>query len=187
MDNIKIETERLIIRPISMFDAKDMFEYAKDNEMTRFMGWYAHQKIEDTLAALKNMVEREGNYPTFAIVLKENKKMIGTIDAIIFGKGKALKAEIGYALSREYWNKGIMTEAATAVVGHLFTNYDIHRVQAKHDLKNPASGKVMEHIGMIKEGTLRDYLYVKGEYATMNMYSMLRDEWDDLYGKELGK
>ena len=40
---------------------------------------------------------------------------------------------------------------------------------------------------MIKEGTLRDYLYVKGEYATMNMYSMLRDEWDDLYGKELGK
>ena len=52
MDNIKIETERLIIRPISMFDAKDMFEYAKDKEMTRFMGWDAHQKIEDTLAAV---------------------------------------------------------------------------------------------------------------------------------------
>lgn len=74
MDNIKIETERLIIRPISMFDAKDMFEYAKDPEMTRFLGWDAHEKIEDTLAILKTMVEREDNYPTFAIVLKENKK-----------------------------------------------------------------------------------------------------------------
>ena len=112
MDNIKIETERLLIRPISMFDAKDMFEYAKDPEMTRFLGWDAHKKIEDTLAILKTMVEREDNYPTFAIVLKENKKMIGTIDAIIFGKGKALKAEIGYALSREYWSKGIMTKAS---------------------------------------------------------------------------
>lgn len=187
MDNIKIETERLIIRPISMFDAKDMFEYAKDPEMTKFLGWDAHEKIEDTLAILKTMVEREDNYPTFAIVLKENKKMIGTIDAIIFGKGKALKAEIGYALSREYWSKGIMTEAAIGVVGHLFTNYGVHRVQAKHDLKNPASGRVMEHIGMKKEGTLRDYLYVKGEYGTMNLYSILRDEWDVLYGDKSGK
>lgn len=170
----KIETKRLILRPISLFDAKDMFEYASEPEVSKFLTWEPHKSIEDTLEVLNKMTNASDNHKIFAVVLKENKKMIGTIDAIIFGRSdEDRKIEVGYCIGKNYWNKGLTTEALNAMINFLFKEYNIHRIQAKHALKNPASGRVMEKCGMKKEGILREYFYIKGEYQDLAIYSIL--------------
>lgn len=175
--DIKIETERLILRPISMFDAKDMFEYASDPEVSKFLTWEPHKNLEETLNVLSKMTNTSENHKIFAIVLKEKKKMIGTMDAILFGRCEEdKKAEIGYCISREYWNKGITTEALKAMIDFLFKEYNLHRIQAKHAVDNPASGRVMEKAGMQKEGILRDYMIVRGKYLDLVIKSILSKE-----------
>lgn len=172
----KIETERIILRPISMFDAKDMFEYASDPEVCKYVTWDAHKNLEETLSVLNKMTNENKNHPIFAITLKENKKMIGTIDAVLFGNNQHdKKAEIGYCINKNYWGNGLTTEAVKAFINYLFKTYNLHRIQAKHAIENPASGRVMQKSGMQKEGVLREYFYLKGEYLDIVMYSILEN------------
>ena len=75
-------------------------------------------------------------------------------------------AEIGYSFSRDYWNRGYATQALTAVIRTAFHFLpDLNRIEAQHDIRNPASGRVMEKCGMKKEGILRSRLYNKSEYV----------------------
>ena len=85
--------------------------------------------------------------------------------------------EIGYSLSREFWNRGIMTEALQAVIRMAFDTLKLHRVEAQHDTANPASGRVMLKCGMLHEGTLRGRIYNKGQYIDVDIYAILREDW----------
>ena len=86
-------------------------------------------------------------------------------------------AEVGYSLSRDFWNRGIMTEALRAVIGHGFGNMNLNRIEAQHETGNPASGAVMRKCGMQREGTLRQRLYNKGRYVDVELYAILRRDY----------
>jgi len=108
----------------------------------------------------------------FFIEKKDGTK-IGSI--FHFPEGKLL--EIGYALIPRERDKGYCTEALKIMVDHLFLLKEIVRIQAHTDVKNVASQKVLEKVGFKKEGTIRKYAFVNGEWRDALLYSILREEW----------
>jgi len=105
-------------------------------------------------------------------------KMIGTCS---FGSWERdhRRAEIGYVLNRRYWGQGYMTEVVRAIIAFGFRELGLNRIQARCEVPNIGSARVMEKAGMSFEGVLRQQLFEKGSYRDMKMYSILRSEWED--------
>lgn len=114
---------------------------------------------------------------TFVIALRETGKVIGTI-GFMWVQTENRSAEVGYSLSRAYWNRGFMTEALTCVLEFGFTRLNLNRIEAQHECDNPASGHVMRNAGMKHEGTLRQRIYNKGRFADVDLYAILKSDFD---------
>lgn len=140
-----IETERLLLRPVTLDDAEAMFDYASDIENTRYT-FLTNQNLEETKSNiaqfyLANPLGRWG------IELKSNGKFIGTIDLHKIDP-VLKKATIGYIINKKYWNQGLTTEANRSVIELAFEKIGMNKLTALHDKANPASGKVMKKSGM---------------------------------------
>ena len=164
-----LETDRLMLRPITLDDAEDLFEYASDPENTKHT-FPTHKSIEETEWVISNlfMCSPLGN---FAIELKENGKMIGTCDLRVNESEKS--AELAYAINKKYWGNGYAPEAAKRLLELAFQDLKIERLWAKFSSKNPASGRVMEKIGMEKEGILRHTKNLCGDFVDQVIYSRI--------------
>ena len=152
-----IETRRLILRKFAAEDAEAMFRnWANDPEVTKYLTWPPHGNVDITKMLLENWVadyQKEDHYQ-WAIVLKENgPEPIGSMMALC--NNDIASAHVGYCIGKNWWHKGIMTEALQAVTDFLFDSVGVNRAEARHDPNNPNSGKVMEKCGMRYEGTLR--------------------------------
>jgi [ribosomal protein S5]-alanine N-acetyltransferase len=150
----RFETERLILRKPRMDDAPAIFTaYAQDLEVTYYMTWRPHKNIEETYGIVDRMLKywEDGSAYSFAITVKDADSVIGMIAM----HPDDFKVEIGYVLVRLYWGKGIVTEAARAITNWLLDQPDIYRVFATCDTENLASARVMEKVGMKREGILR--------------------------------
>lgn len=175
---VSIETEKLILRPFRESDAGDMFKYwTSDKEVTKFLSWQAHPAVEATDAILKLWLKGYEDPLNFrwAITVKENgDHAVGIIDCVDMDKNVP-SCEIGYALSKEFWGQGIMTEALTAVIDYL-KDVGFIRIAARHNVDNPASGKVMLKAGMKFEGVLRKSdVNNMGEAIDIAWYSYIND------------
>ena len=104
--------------------------------------------------------------------MKETGHLVGTI-GFMWWNQENRSAEVGYSLSRVQWNRGLMTEALREVIRFGFEEMDLHRIEAQHEVSNPASGRVMEKVGMRKEGVLRGRLYNKGRFVDVAVYAIL--------------
>ena len=168
-----LETERLILRPIVLEDAEDMYEYASDEETTRFV-FPTHQNLDETHVVIANffMAEPLGK---FAIEYKENHKMIGTIDLRV--NTNAGTGELGYTLNRAYWGRGLVPEAAAVLLELGFARLHLVRIIAVHDLDNPKSGRVMEKVGMQKESTVYQAKKMSGRVVDLVTYGISKTEW----------
>jgi [ribosomal protein S5]-alanine N-acetyltransferase len=146
----------MLRRPV-LEDAASIFEcYACDPEVTRYLTWRPHETIRRTQEFLRRchaFWERSEAFP-WAIVPKGEAHPIGMIDLRPQGE----RAEIGYVLGRSFWRRGYMTEAAHAVVQWALSQAEIYRVWAVCDVDNAASAKVLEKIGMRREGILRRWI-----------------------------
>ena len=170
-----IQTERLILRDASVSDAEDMFEYAKLEEVTKHLSWKPHQIVKDSekiLDALSKEAKEKDSYVLKAIVLKENNKMIGTIDARIFGEGQK-DAEFGYCLNPKYWNKGYMSEALKAFMEALHKECNIENIFGSFERENIASKRVMQKNEMYYYETVKRNFKNKGEVELIR-YKELR-------------
>ncbi len=172
-----LETERLILRPLRMSDARDLFAYASDPQVSRHVLWETHESLSHSRQFLRAAIRqyRRGQPSSFAIALKDSGRMIGTI-GFMWINVEYKSAEVGYSLSREYWNRGIMTEALRRVVAFGFEELRLNRIEAQHETDNPASGRVMAHAGMQYEGTLRQRLKNKGRFVDVALYAILRGD-----------
>ena len=153
----RIETDRLILRRFRSEDAEDMYaNWASDPEVTRFLTWPTHSCVEVTKAILSDWIPRyeDGGYFNWAMEYKNTGKVIGNISVVKLIESIDA-AEMGYCMSRAYWGQGLMPEALSAVMDHLFDVVGLNRVAACHDANNPKSGRVMEKAGMKLEGILR--------------------------------
>ncbi len=151
------DTARLLLRVPAMADAESIFQaYAQDSEVTRFMTWRAHKEISETeqfisgcIASWKDQIR----FP-YCIVLKNRNELVGMIDVRI----ASFRAEVGFVLSRQHWGQGIMTEATRTLVDWVSSQPQIYRVWAVCDMENVASARVLEKVGMQREGILRRYI-----------------------------
>ena len=174
-----LETEDLILRRPSRKDAEDVFRYASDPEVARYVLWEPHRSIAETRLFLRDLSRRirAGLPSSWVVTLKENRTVIGTMGFVWYSSADR-SAELGYSFSREYWNRGYATQALRAVVDALFTSLPLNRLEAQHDLRNPASGRVMQKCGFRQEGILRSRMLNKGEYVDVALCALLRAEWE---------
>ena len=154
----RLETDRLILRRYVKEDAMAMYKnWASDKEVTKYLTWPTHSSQDISQKVIEDWVNQYSgeSYYHWAIVLKENgDEPIGDI-AVVHMKEDISMAHIGYCIGRAYWHKGITSEALKAVMDFLFDVVDVNRIEARHDSKNPNSGKVMKKCGLKYEGTLR--------------------------------
>ena len=174
----ELETSRLRLRKLRLRDAADIFSYSSDEQVARYVLWEPQKHLREARAYIRDMrrLYRQGRPSSWAIELKAEKKVIGTIGYMWYSPENR-SAEIGYSLARAYWNQGLMTEALARVLRSAFEDLKLHRAEAQHDIRNPASGRVMEKCGMRREGVLRSRIYNKGEYVDTAIYAILRDEF----------
>ena len=173
-ENQTLETERLKLRPVTLRDAEDMFEYASDRNNTYYV-FEAHETIDDTRYSIANffMATPFGKY---GIELKDEQKLIGTIDLRV--DAEKFSGELGYALNNKYQKNGYMTEAAEALLRLSFETLELEKIYAQCNKKNFASEAVMKRLGMKKEAELRHYmLWKNGEWIDHLQYSILREEY----------
>ncbi len=179
----QLETERLILRRLRLEDAQDVFDYASNPEVARYVSFEQHKSVDDAIAFLNMVVSSYEDTATKAwtwgIVLKENGKLIGSCG--IWGKPEHARAEIGYVIGQPYWGRGLVSEAVREVIRLGFDNLGLNRIEARCDPENIGSARVMEKSGMTYEGILREQTFIKGRYWDWKLYSILRREY---YGQE---
>ena len=173
-----IRTKRLTLRAAKMSDAEDLYEYSRDPAVAKHVLWDAHTSIHQTRAYIRYLIRqyKNGQPSSFVISITETGKVVGTI-VFMWIQQENRSAEVGYSLSRSYWNQGIMTEALTALLDFGFLKLNLNRIEAQHESDNPASGRVMAKAGMSFEGRLRQRIYNKGRFADVDLYSILRQEY----------
>lgn len=177
----EIETDRLVLRRFVNEDAKIIFKnYANDDETTKYLTWSSHREVSVTQAILATWVEGYGDLSQYkwAITLKENpSEAIGDITASVSPNYASIDAcEIGYVLSRKHWGKGYMSEAMEAVTNYLLKEAGFNRVIARHDVANPASGKVMQKAGLQFEGIHRQGSLNNTGIIDTAQYAILRED-----------
>ncbi len=172
-----IETDRLLLRPLSVLDADDMFEYARDIEVARQVAWDAHDSIETTVCHLMTVVEAYSRRELldWGVTLRENGRVIGSCGFPYWNREHGF-AELGYTVGRKHWNMGLGTECARAVLGFGFEQLGLTRVEAQCFVTNAASCRVLEKLGMRFEGVLRNRVRANGESNDVKMYAILGSE-----------
>ena len=151
LNGLILETERLVLRPFVLSDLDDFYEYASVEGVDEMAGWKHHENKEKTQEILDNFINED---KTFAIVLKENNKVIGSLGVELYGMEEALTGfyeykgrEVGYVLSKDYWGKGLMTEAVKTVINHLFTQLNLDFITCGYYDFNIQSKKVQDKCG----------------------------------------
>lgn len=147
--DIRIETERLLLRSWRESDLADFYEYAKVDGVGQMAGWTPHKSIEESKTILGCFI---GEKKTLALELKENGKVIGSIGLEEFEPrdphGDEMQGrEIGYVLSKEYWGRGLMPEAVSAVISCCFDTLHFDYVTCSHFQRNGQSRRVIEKCG----------------------------------------
>lgn len=173
-----LETERLLLRKLTVTDAPDMYDYASREEVTKYLTWDPHPSAAYTfryLAYLSGQY-RAGNFWDWGVVCKEDGRMIGTCGFTSFSYGNN-SAELGFVLNPDYRGRGLVPEALRAVMRVGFEEFGVHRLEAKFIAGNDASRRVMEKCGMQFEGFLRDAMMIKDRPATIGVCSILEGEW----------
>ena len=154
----RLETGRLILRRYTLEDAPAVFNnWASDPEVTRYLTWPAHTSVEVTRGLIENVwvprYDMPDNYH-WGLELKETGELIGDL-AVVRLVEPIAEAELGWCMGKAWWGRGYMPEAGRAVVKYLFDEAGFNRVMATHDVNNPKSGRAMQKLGMVREGTLR--------------------------------
>ncbi len=172
-----IETERLILREFTVDDWKQVHVYASDADLVQFMAWGPNSE-DATKDYIDRMIISQKQNPReiyeSAITLKDNGSLIGGCGLHV---EEHSQAALGYCLNRQFWGSGFATEAAYALCKFGFSEIKLHRIFATCRPVNIGSSRVMEKIGMTKEGMLREHLFYKGKWQSSFLYSILANEF----------
>ncbi len=176
MGTMELNTDRLLLRKYRLSDGRDMFKnYANDERVTKYMPWEPYAAEEDTIPFLEMSVDEYEKNTTYHWAIEYAEEMIGSISVMSVDNLRN-NCEVGYCIGYDYWNKGITSEALAAVIRFLFEEVGMHRIMAKHDVENPASGEVMKKCGMTYEGRIKEYyLRHDGTYSDALVYGIVNE------------
>ncbi|MBE4401911.1 GNAT family N-acetyltransferase [Vibrio parahaemolyticus] len=170
----KIETERLILRALVAEDAGDLFSIFSDNEVMKYWNTEPWVSVDEAKTFITNSARAmdSNTEVILGIYLKSTGQLLGKIMLFSFAK-ESRRAEIGFGVSRDFWGKGIVLEAGSALIEHAFHTLKLRRIEAEIDPDNIASGKTLERLGFVKEGFLRQRWEVNGVVSDSAIYGLL--------------
>lgn len=174
----ELNTQRLLLRPFLLRDAADVQRLAGDRRIadtTQNVPYPYEDGAAECWISGQAQEFAAGNSVTSAIVLQASGGLVGAIALRI--NRDCDHAELGYWIGYPYWGQGYCTEAGQAVIDYAFTELGMNRLHATHFSRNPASGRVMQKLGMVREGMLRQHVKKWGQYEDVVEYGLLRDEW----------
>jgi len=174
----RLETPRLVMRQLTHADVEPMFAYASDPEVSRYVSWTAHEPPAETARFIEFTLTkyRAGDVSDWAIEHRHDGRMIGTIGFVWWLPDHA-RVELGYAMHRNYWGQGLMSEAVAVVAAFGFARMNLNRIEARIIPANTGSRRVLEKNGFFCEGLLRQQARVKGRFADFLLYSLLASDY----------
>lgn len=172
-----IQTDRLILRPFGPEDAPDVQRLAGEKVIAAKTQSLPHP-YEDGMAE-DWIASHEANYAAgkivcFAVTERDGGALAGAVGLTVYKDSNA--AELGYWIGTPFWGRGYATEAARAVLAFGFEEMGLHRIHARHMASNPASGRVLEKIGMKREGMRRQHFRKWGRFEDIVMYGRLKSD-----------
>lgn len=177
-----LETDRLILRPFEETDFEAVHAYASVDENVQYMFWGPNEESHTkafVLQAIAQTKEKPCRNYQYATILKSSKKLIGACNLAISSDDEA---EIGWILHRDYWKQGFATEMGKCIVEFAFKELGLHRIIAHCDTENYGSYRVMERIGMRREGCFLEARpankFSDKKYGDEYSYAILKDEWE---------
>lgn len=171
---VTLRTARLLLRPFEISDVDDAWAYASDPEVARFRPLPDPYTRQDALDFVNRQIRTD--WATDAeLAIVYGHRVIGGLS--LHGSPEHDRAELGYLLGKRWWGRGLATEAARAVVDWGFQRFDLYKVYARAHVDNSRSWRVMEKLGMNREGVLRGHWKMRDEYVDLVYYAVFRDEW----------
>ncbi len=173
-----LHTERLRLRPFTDADADDLFALQSNARVLRYWDsapWTDRSQVASFMAGCRRMAD-EGTGARPAIERKSDGAFIGWCTFNEWNPDFR-SASLGYCLREEAWGHGYATEAARALLKWAFDTLDLNRVQSETDTRNVASARVLEKLGFLREGTLREDCIVNGDVSDSWVYGLLRRDW----------
>ncbi len=177
-----IQSKRFKLRTLNEKDNLNIFSYASNPVISKFLAWETHCCINDTNDYLARSILLAKKYPmsSLGIIVTINNSdiLIGSIGLLAKHFSSPYTFELGYVLHHEWWGKGFALEAVITLLKYAFANNNIERVEAFCVAENIRSWKLLEKIGMIREGTRRNFFYKNNNFQSVYMYSLLKSEWN---------
>ena len=178
-----VRTERLLLRPFTRGDVDAVFAYRRREDVARYLFDVALSREECALAVQQRIsqvaFETEGDKIILAAELAETGTLIGEV-SLIWRSADARQGEVGWIFDPQYHGRGYATEAANTMLDLAFGAADIHRVSARCDVRNEASWRLMERIGMRREAHFREHAIFKSQWDEEFIYAILWQEWHAL-------
>lgn len=174
-----LETQRLRLRPLTLGDAPAVRLLAGAPEIADTTLNIPHpypEGLAEQWIAGRADAALSGASITWAIADRSFDELYGAISLVIAQQHQ--HAEMGYWVGVPFWGRGYTTDAAAAALAHGFTALGLRRIHARHFLRNPASGRVMQKIGMAHEGCLRQHIRKGERFEDIVLYGILREEWE---------
>jgi len=179
MEQPILETARLLLRPFVLSDAPDVQRLAGAPEVADTTLNLPHPyEVSDAEQWISSQPARfaTGSSVAYAITRHTDGVLLGAV-SLMEVSARHRQAELGYWLGVPFWNQGYMTEAAAELIGYGFSELGLHKITAAHFARNPASGRVMQKIGMVCEGVQRQHACKNGVFEDHAIYGLLRDDW----------
>ena len=177
-DPPKLYTRRTCLRKMLKSDSYDMYEYARQQEVTEYLLWDPHPSESYTAKYLAYLQSRyrAGDFYDWAVVMRDTYKMIGTCGFTRFNI-ESNSAEVGYVLNPDFWGMGLAPEVVSKVLEFGFNELDLNRIEARYMVGNDRSRRVMEKVGMTFEGVNREAMHVRGRYVSIGVCAILKSEF----------
>lgn len=173
------ETGRLILRRFADKDLEAFLAYLNDPQVAKYQTWESYTE-ERARAVIMEQKSLEPGLPgrafTFALEHKESGALVGHVVLTVQEKDER-QAEIGFTLAREFHRRGLAGEAARRVLDYAFAQLKLHRVFAITDCENESSARLLESLGMRREGHFIQNIWFKGKWGDEYLYAILRAEW----------
>jgi [ribosomal protein S5]-alanine N-acetyltransferase len=169
-----LETERLILRQLTLTDSEDVFEYFSQDHVMEYYDLEAFTSLDDA----RNIIEHfnsefeKGKGFRWALELKSENKVIGTCGYHNWYR-EHFRAEIGYELNPLFWRQSLMKEAILPILTFGFESMQLHRVDAFIDPANISSEKLLTSLNFHEEGTMKDYFFEKGKFVDAKLFGLI--------------
>jgi [ribosomal protein S5]-alanine N-acetyltransferase len=173
-----LQTSRLLLRPFTSADAANVARLAGAREIASTTLNIPHPyelSMAEEWIGRRSVGLEEETHVGYALTFLASGELVGGI-----GLSPTLehrRAELGYWIAVPYWGQGLCTEAAAEMVRFGFEDLDLHRIMARHLERNPASGRVMQKLGMTQEGCMRQHILKWGQFEDVVFYGLLKEDW----------